>query len=94
MNVVTRYNTEAKQIERAMTQRLSVSPPVQPSTIEIVNDQRDRIASLASDNHAHRHSANMAAWCELHNEHMASGDPERIEIANNIMQMKIIPNRS
>lgn len=38
---------------------------------------------------AERHDRNMAAWRELHAEHLAAG---RIDIASNIMTMKIIPN--
>lgn len=90
MNVSTNYKTEAAFY--AAIGAPSVAPKVQKATtIDGVNEWRNSLHDNMTLNNELRHDLNMAAWHELHAEHMAAG---RFEIASNIMRLKIIPNRS
>jgi hypothetical protein len=81
MNVATQYNTEAKVLRNA--------PSL--TRLEHLDIARDNLADHMTLNHELRHDLNMAAWRELHAEHLAAG---RFDIAANIMTQKIIPNRA
>lgn len=88
MNVGTSYQTE--QFMQAIGEPCeSRNGRPERNVMHDLKVREELWAEETADIHAQKHAANMAAWRYLHAEHIEAG---RLDIADCIMQTKIIPD--